>query len=135
MLEAFAANVGRDPPRASSRSGPRATLSDKADAASTHPWVRDHMVRKLGGGIPAHPLKRPRIPEALHTEELDEVSLREVHAEVEETRLEWLREHGADEVALEHLKMELRGVRGRPTTSVSPSIVAAALLLPPLARI
>ena len=93
------------------------------------------MVRKLGGGIPAHPLKRPRIPEALRTEELDEVSLREVHAEVEEIRLEWLREHGADEMALEHCKMELRGVLGRPTTSVLPAIVVAASLRPSLARI
>ena len=37
LLETFVGNVGRDPPRASSRSGPRATLSGKADAASVHP--------------------------------------------------------------------------------------------------
>ena len=97
LLETFAGNVGRDPPRAPSRSGPRDTLSGKADAASVHPWVRDHLVRKLGGGTPAHPLKRPRISEPLHTEELDEVSLREIHTEVEGIRLEWLREHGTED--------------------------------------
>ena len=96
LLETFAGKVGRDPPRASSRSGPRDTLSGKADAASVHPWVRDHRVRKLGGGTPAHPLTRPRIPEALRTEELDEVSLREIHAAMEEIRLEWLRDHGTE---------------------------------------
>ena len=73
-----------------------------------HPWVRDHLARKLGGGTPAHPLKKPRISEPLHTEELDEVSLREIHTEVEGIRLEWLREHGTEELALQHFTMEFR---------------------------
>ena len=108
-LEIFVDNVGvaSGGGGAGARSS-RATPTRTPIMVDAFPWVKDHLLRKMGAVVRKPGPKRRQQLQVDNAAALDDEAIADVWAMVRAIRQEWQRTHGDEESVIEHFRLEQR---------------------------